>query len=210
MTSLIVVDMQYDFMPGGSLAVNEGDIIVPIVNEIYNYLSSSITVFTQDFHPSNHVSFHINNPGSTIYKPWVLDSGVSQVMWPVHCVQGSDGAKLHSALNIKPTDKIFQKGTKQNCDSYSGFGSPNMIDENTGLLDYLHSVSIKSVVVVGLATDYCVKATALHAKQYGFQVYLVLSACRGVDVDSTNKSINEMKAAGVVIVNDLEHLKTLI
>lgn len=206
-TSLIVVDVQPDFCPTGALEVKEGDQVIPVINQIRAYLPNAIKVFTQDYHPRDHASFQINNPGSTLFNEWVLSNGTKQMMWPPHCVQGTPGADLHSALVRNPEDRVFQKGTKTMIDSYSGFGAPDLSDENTGLLDYLRAEKVTRVVVVGLATDYCVKATAMDAKKYGFDVYLVLSACRSVSPDVTS-SIAEMTAVGIHIVQNFIDLGT--
>ena len=208
-TALIIVDPQNDFCPGGSLAVNEANLIMPIINNLRDYLTTkynTIVCITQDWHPKDHVSFHENNPGSTMFQPHTLENGIEQMMWPVHCVQDSDGAKFHNELITKNSDQIFQKGCKLSVDSYSGFGSPDLIEENTKLLGYLYRIWINRVVIVGLATDYCVKATALHAVKYKYKTYVVLNACRGVDIKTTQIAIEEMRNAGVIIVQDQSEL----
>jgi nicotinamidase/pyrazinamidase len=196
-TALIVVDVQNGFCSGGSLPVPNGDTVVPVINQLRSFLSvhfKAITVLTKDWHPADHCSFMINNPGSTLFQPWKLANGVMQMMWPVHCVQNTKDAEFHPALYVKTTDPKFKKG-KFGTDSYSGFGDATMKLEDTGLLTYLLSKWVYRVVVVGLATDYCVKATIMHAQEFGFQSYLVLSCCRGVDLKSTTAAIEEMRTS---------------
>lgn len=231
-TSLIVVDVQNGFCTGGGLPVPDGDAVVPVINQLRAYLSvfhKAITVLTQDFHPPTHWSFHINNPGSTLFQMWELANGVMQMMWPVHCVQGTKDADFHPALYVKETDRKFKKGKHEKTDSYSGFGDATMKLEDTGLLDYLLSMWVYRVIVVGLATDYCVKATIMHVQEFGFQSYLVLSACRGVAPESTAAAIEEMRTSHldadgkpkivkrtgrpmipIIIVADLNELKRVL
>ena len=209
-TAFIVVDVQYDFLQDGALSITDANSVIPIINQTRAYLSSKVnalTVFTKDFHPVDHVSFQNNNIGSQLFETITLPNGVKQIIWPSHCVQGTIGSELHPHLYYKETDRVFLKGTKRDHDSYSGFGSPNMKDENTGLLNYLRSKWVSRVVIVGLATDHCVKATALHAIENGFQVYIILSACRGVSPDTTKISIREMTFKGIIVLDNLDELK---
>jgi nicotinamidase/pyrazinamidase len=201
-TAFLIIDAQFDFMPknvhfpdGGTLSVAEGDLIIPVINQIRAWLYEkfrAITVFSQDWHPANHCSFQRNNQGSTLLQPWKLPSGEMQMMWPAHCVQGTPGAQIHPSIYRQIWDLIVQKG-KFGVDSYSAFGDPTMKVEDTGLLTYLLSMWVYRVVVTGIATDYCVKFTVLHAQEFGFQTYLVLSACRGVASESTVAAIEEMR-----------------
>ena len=199
MNALIVIDVQNDFVPGGALAVPEGDQVVPICNAIQPALD--LVVATQDWHPPNHGSFAANHPGTRIGE--VVDlNGLPQILWPVHCVQNTSGATFVPGLDTRRVARVFQKGTDPAIDSYSGFFD-NGHRKSTGLGDYLKSSGVSDVYVAGLATDYCVKFTALDARQLGFRVYLVEDACRGVNLKpgDVNVAIEEMKRAGVSIVH---------
>lgn len=205
MNALILIDLQYDFMPGGALAVAEGDRIVPIANQLLPHFD--LAVATQDWHPANHGSFASQHPGK---KPGdvVLLEGVSQVLWPDHCVQGSHGAELHHDLNLGQLDHVVQKGTDPTIDSYSGFYD-NGHRRATGLANYLRERQVTDVYILGLAADYCVKFTALDAVQEGFKTWLIEDGCRGVNLkpDDVDEAIQEMKTAGVRIArsNELEY-----
>jgi nicotinamidase/pyrazinamidase len=196
--ALIIVDIQNDFCSGGSLAVKDGEQIIQGINKIQD--TFEIVVATQDFHPKNHKSFASNNPGKKIGELGVLH-GQPQVMWPNHCVQGTPGADFHPDLNFTRVNKIFQKGTNPEVDSYSGFFD-NDKKTSTGLSEYLQSQKVTHVVVVGLALDYCVKATALDAVKEGFEVTLLVAATKPVNLspDDGNKAILEMRKAGINVV----------
>lgn len=195
--ALILVDIQNDFCPGGALAVPDGDQVVAVANRIQK--AFDLVVATQDWHPADHKSFADNhenrNPGEVID----LD-GLSQVLWPVHCVQGSDGAAFRDDLDMEGVARVFQKGTDAGIDSYSGFFD-NGHRKATGLGDYLRGKKVERVFVMGLATDYCVKFTALDAAKEGFAVTLVEDGCRAVNLAEGDgeKAIEEMRAAGVEI-----------
>jgi nicotinamidase/pyrazinamidase len=178
--ALIAVDVQNDFIPGGSLAVNEGDRVVPALNMLIPKFRTR--VFTRDWHPENHVSFSDD--------PQFVDKS-----WPAHCVQGTPGAEFHKDLEVPDDAIIVSKATDPDQDAYSAF-------EGTGLADTLHERGIKRVMVGGLATDYCVKATALDAIREGFEAVVVLDACRGVDVPpgTAKAAVEEMKAAGAKVI----------
>ena len=196
--ALIIVDIQNDFLPGGALAVNEGDQIIPLVNSIQNQFD--LIVATQDWHPANHGSFAANHQEKTPGE--VIDLyGLTQVLWPVHCVQNSPGAEFASDLDMKEVAKIFHKGTDPNIDSYSGFFD-NGRKKKTGLGDFLQSEGVTHVYVVGLATDYCVKYTALDAASLGFQTTVIKDACRGVNLqpNDTEDALSEMLAKGIKIM----------
>src|SRR3954470_13475270 len=158
MRALILVDLQYDFMPGGALAVAHGDDTIAVANRVLPHFS--VVAATQDWHPRNHESF--------------------KSTWPVHCVQGTHGAELHADLDRARITEVIQKGTDPAIDSYSGFFD-NAHEKETGLADWLRSRWIEQVYVMGLATDYCVKATALDAKELGFDVKLIEDGCRAVE-----------------------------
>jgi nicotinamidase/pyrazinamidase len=196
--ALIVVDVQNDFVPGGALAVPEGDLIVPICNRLMK--AFDLVVATQDWHPANHGSFAVNHPGKQIGDIIELN-GLQQILWPAHCVQNTQGAMFVEGLETDRFDRVFQKGTDPAIDSYSGFFD-NGHRKETGLATYLKMKGVNDVYVCGLATDYCVKFTALDAKQLGFGVHLVRDACRGVNLKpgDVEAAIAEMKSAGVEIV----------
>lgn len=199
MRALILVDIQNDFCPGGALAVSEGDRIVPIVNRLMK--AYDLVVATQDWHPPTHGSFASNHPGKQPGDMHEL-AGAPQVMWPDHCVQATPGAEFHPDLDMKPVEAIFRKGTDPAIDSYSGFYD-NGHAKSTGLAGYLKDKDVTEVAVVGLATDYCVKFTALDALAAGFGVTLIEDAARGVNLSpgDVEKAVAELKAAGVRVVN---------
>lgn len=198
MKALILVDLQNDFLPGGALAVPDGDKIIPIVNALQEMFP--LVVATQDWHPANHGSFAANHPGKNPFEEIELN-GLPQTLWPVHCVQGSQGAELAATLNRKRIAKIFPKGTDPGIDSYSGFFD-NGHRKSTGMGEWLKSQGVTEVFVCGLATDYCVKFTALDAMQMGFKTHLIEDASRGVNLhpDDVKNSIQEVKRAGVVVM----------
>ncbi|QDV04619.1 nicotinamidase/pyrazinamidase [Planctomycetes bacterium Poly30] len=197
--ALILVDLQNDFMPGGSLAVADGDSTVAVANGLMaNY---DLVVATQDWHPSNHGSFAANHPGLNPGEVIEL-GGLTQVLWPVHCVQGTPGASFHSGLDVGGIHAVVRKGEDPGVDSYSGFFD-NGGERSTGLSALLRERGITAVDVMGLATDYCVRFTALDAKREGFQVRLLRSGCRGVELSpgDIDAALAEMSAAGVVLVD---------
>jgi nicotinamidase/pyrazinamidase len=195
--ALILVDLQNDFVPGGALAVPEGDQIVPAANRLADRFG--LVVATQDWHPREHGSFAANHDGK---KPGeVIDlNGLAQILWPVHCVQGTPGAEFLKGLKTDKITKVFQKGADPAVDSYSGFYD-NGRRHSTGLGEYLKAQGVKRVCVCGLATDYCVKFTVLDALRDGFEVVLAEDACRGVNLqpDDSKKAIEEMKKAGAKV-----------
>lgn len=198
MTALILVDIQNDFLPGGALAVPEGDQIIPVVNRILPRFE--LVVATQDWHPPDHGSFAASHPGRRPFEQIELE-GLPQTLWPVHCVQQTGGALFAPTLDTRRIARIFPKGTERGIDSYSGFFD-NGHRRATGLGDWLRQQSVTRVVVAGLATDYCVKFTARDAVAEGFAVTLVEDACRGVNLQPTDvaTALTELRAAGVTIV----------
>jgi len=198
MTALIIVDVQNDFCPGGALAVAGGDLIVPLINSILPRFD--VVVATQDWHPRDHASFAANHPGTQVGQVIEL-GGLAQVLWPVHCVQNTPGAALRADLDTSGLDGVFQKGTDPLVDSYSGFFD-NGRRHATGLGDYLQRRGVTSVFVCGLATDYCVKWTALDALSLGFGTTVVSDACRGVElqVGDSVRALEEVRAVGGRIV----------
>lgn len=197
-TALIIVDMQKDFCPGGALAVPQGDEIVKTINDL-QLKSYDLIITTQDFHPKNHKSFASNNQGKKVGELGEINGQV-QVMWPDHCVQGTDGVSFHPQLDLKKVNKNFTKGSNPEVDSYSGFFD-NDKKSSTGLGEFLKEKNISKVDVVGLALDYCVKATALDAKNLGFDTTVILEATRAVNLspDDGENAIVELKKAGVQI-----------
>jgi nicotinamidase/pyrazinamidase len=202
MNALIVVDLQNDFVPGGALAVPEGDAIVPLVNSIQPRFD--LIVATQDWHPADHGSFAANHSGRKVYETIDL-AGLPQVLWPVHCVQGTSGAALVSSLDTSRIARVFQKGTDPAIDSYSGFFD-NGHRKATGLGDHLRQRGVTRAYVCGLATDYCIKFTALDARQLGFETFLIEDASRGVNVKPGDvaRAVEEMRRANVQITQAAE------
>lgn len=197
--ALLLVDIQYDFLPGGALAVKDGDAILTPIMAIIPQFENIIA--TQDWHPGNHGSFAANHSGK---KPGEIINlgGLDQILWPIHCVQNSEGARFHQSLPIDRLNKIFQKGTDPEIDSYSGFYD-NGRKKSTGLASYLKSANIDTLYIAGLAADYCVKYTALDAISEGFQTYVFHDCTRAVNLqkDDFEKAINEMKSKGVNIIH---------
>jgi len=199
MKALILVDIQNDFIPGGSLAVKDGDAVVPVANKLQDQFD--FIVATQDWHPANHGSFAENHEDRKIGEVIKL-SGLPQILWPVHCVQKSEGSKFHPKLSLNKVSKIFLKGTNPEIDSYSGFYD-NGHRKSTGLADYLKENNITAVYICGLATDYCVKFTALDAQTEGFETFVIEDACRGVNLNpgDVENALQEMEAKGCTIIN---------
>ena len=199
MRAFIVVDMQYDFLPGGALAVPEGDQVIPVINALMPKFN--LVVATQDWHPANHGSFATNHPNKNPGE--VIDlNGLAQVLWPVHCVEGTHGAELSVDLDRNRIQRIFQKGTDPGIDSYSGFFD-NGHRKSTGLAEYLRSRDVDDVYIAGLTTDYCTKFTALDAIKENFNTWLFIDATRAVNLQAGDfeKAIGEMKENGVHILD---------
>ncbi len=196
--ALILTDIQNDFLPGGALAVPEGDAVIPVANRLQE--AFPLVLATQDWHPAGHLSFAINHPGKKEYEQIDL-FGLPQTLWPPHCVQGTTGAALSGALKQAKIAKIFQKGTDPAIDSYSGFFD-NGHRKATGLGDWLTQQGIEEVYLCGLATDYCVKFSALDAVRLGFRTFLIPEACRGINLrpDDSDRAVDEMRRAGVTVV----------
>lgn len=194
--ALIVIDVQNDFCPGGLLAVTDGDAIIPQINGLM--ADFPVRVLTQDWHPADHSSFAANHPGAAAFSMVEMPYG-PQVLWPVHCVQGSDGAKFHADIVTDAADLIIRKGFRRAIDSYSAFFE-NDHTTPTGLEGYLRGRGITAVTLVGLATDFCVAYSALDAARLGFGVTVLEGACRAIDLNgSLAASRSLMQAAGVAI-----------
>ena len=175
--ALIVVDVQNDFCPGGRLAVQKGDEVVPVINALAQRFAN--VVLTQDWHPPGHQSFATSHPGRKPFDSIKLPYG-EQVLWPDHCVQGSDGAALHKDLSVPQAQLLIRKGYNKDVDSYSAFLEADR-KTRTGLEGYLEERGIKRVFVCGLATDFCVAWTALDARKLGFAAAVIEDACRAID-----------------------------
>lgn len=196
--ALLIIDVQNDFCSHGALAVPQAEAIIPLINDMQTYFDELIA--TQDWHPANHMSFAANQLGRKIGET-IKIGGISQILWPIHCVQNSHGAMFHPDLHISPTIQIIRKGTDPSIDSYSAFFD-NAHLKKTELDDYLQSKNITTLYLVGLATDYCVKYSALDAIFLGYETYVITDACRGVNLnkDDTEKALQEMHQTGVHIV----------
>ncbi len=203
MKALIVVDVQYDFLPGGALEVPEGDKILPVVNELMEKFDW--VVATKDWHPADHGSFAANHHGKKPGDVIELD-GLEQILWPVHCVQNTKGAAFSESLNTGHFKKVFVKGTDPGIDSYSGFYD-NGHRKSTGLSDYLKDHGVDQVYIAGLAADYCVKYTALDAVREGFETFLFKAGTRAVNMEPGDfeKAITEMEEKGVQVISGDHH-----
>lgn len=189
----IIIDAQNCFVPGGSLAVKEGDQIVPLVNRIAH--SFPHVVMTQDWHTPHHISFASSHPGKKPFETTDLAYG-TQVLWPDHCVQGTAGAELVKGLDVPHAELIIRKGYRDKVDSYSAFNEADR--KPTGLAAYLRERGLKRVFLAGLATDFCVAWSAVDARKDGFDTYVIEDACRGIDANgSLAQAWDDMKKAGV-------------
>ncbi|CAN0621556.1 Nicotinamidase [Burkholderia multivorans] len=194
---LLVIDVQNDFMPGGALAVPDGDAVVPVINALAAHFDQ--VVLTQDWHPRGHVSFAANHPGHAPFSMLALPYG-EQVLWPVHCVQGTEGAALHRDLDIPHARMVIRKGHDARVDSYSAFVEADR-KTPTGLAGYLRELGAKRVWCCGLATDYCVAWSALDARAAGFDAAVIDDACRAIDLNgSLANAWQQLQAAGVTRV----------
>lgn len=192
--ALIVIDVQNDFCPGGALAVADGDAILPRINALMDYFA--VKVLTQDWHPADHASFAANHEGAAPFSMIEMPYG-PQVLWPSHCVQGTEGAAFHKDLRTDPADLVIRKGFRPAIDSYSAFFE-NDHTTPTGLEGYLKTRGVTDLTLVGLATDFCVAYSAIDAAKLGFAVTVLEGACRAIDLDgSLDKARADMRAAGV-------------
>jgi nicotinamidase/pyrazinamidase len=193
-SALLVIDVQNGFLPGGSLAVKDGDQVIPVINRIAKGFAE--VVMTQDWHTAGHISFASSHPGKKPFEVIDLPYG-KQVLWPDHCVQGTDSAALSKDLSIPQAELVVRKGHHKDVDSYSAFTEADG-KTTTGLAAYLKKRQLQRLFVAGLATDFCVAWTALDARKAGFEVYVVEDACRGIDTQgSLAKAWAEMTKAGV-------------
>ena len=198
MKALILVDLQNDFLPGGTLAVKNGNEVIPIINRLLKQ-NFDVVVATKDWHPHDHGSFadiHGKLPGERIDL-----NGLEQILWPIHCVQGSKGAEFAPGWDSSQVEKIFYKGTDKSIDSYSTFFD-NGHRKSTGLADYLKEANVNEIYIAGLATDYCVKYSVFDACRLGFNTYVVADACRGVNINpkDAEDALEEMRQIGAKII----------
>lgn len=200
--ALLLVDLQNDFCSGGSLAVNEGDLTITIANQAMNYFKSinQSVIASKDWHPSNHKSF-ASQSNKKIGDFGELN-GLPQVWWPDHCIQQSFGSEFHSDLTNNLIDKVIYKGQDPEIDSYSAFFD-NGKRQKTELHDWLITNNITQLTIMGLATDYCVKFTALDALELGYEVNILVDGCRGVNLnaDDSNNALHEMASKGAKLIN---------
>ncbi|MFN2540698.1 MAG: bifunctional nicotinamidase/pyrazinamidase [Chthoniobacterales bacterium] len=198
MNALIIVDVQNDFLPGGSLPVPRGNEVIPLVNNLQTQFE--LVVATQDWHPPNHGSFATNHPGKNPGDRIMLE-GIEQILWPVHCVQKTPGSEFAPALERKRFARVFQKGVDPRIDSYSAFFD-NAHRRATGLGDDLKERGVIDVYLCGLALDYCVKYSALDARELGFNTHVIVDACRGINLapGDVDLAIKEMKASGARVM----------
>ena len=197
MKALLLIDVQIDFLPGGALAVADGDAVVAVANSLVD--EHELVIATQDWHPADHRSFASQHDGHEIGEVIDLD-GLDQVLWPDHCVQGSAGAAFASDLRVERIDHVVRKGTDRNVDSYSGFFD-NARRKATGLHELLVGLDVDAVDIVGLATDYCVQFSALDAADLGYATTVIADGCRAVELEpgDRDRAIAAMREAGVTV-----------
>ncbi|HEX6441709.1 MAG TPA: bifunctional nicotinamidase/pyrazinamidase [Stellaceae bacterium] len=194
---LLVVDVQNDFCPGGALAVPDGDEIVPVINRLARHFTH--VVMTQDWHPPGHRSFASAHAGKAPFEIVEVEYG-AQTLWPDHCVQGTSGGSFHPGLDLPQVELIVRKGYRPGVDSYSAFRE-NDRRTPTGLAGYLRERGFERMTVCGLALDYCVFFSAIDAREAGFEVAVVLDACRGIDLDGSQaRSLAAMREAGIRLI----------
>lgn len=198
--ALIMIDIQNDFCSGGALAVERGEEIVPLVNQLQNEFA--VKVLTQDWHPQDHKSFADNHEGKQPYEMTEMPYG-PQVLWPSHCVQSTNGAAFHEDLKTDSTDLVVRKGFRPHIDSYSAFFE-NDHTTPTGLSGYLRERGVDTLHMVGLATDFCVRFSAVDAAKQGFKVIVHLNACRAIDLNgSLKEALDEMESQGVKFAGEM-------
>ncbi|WLG82357.1 bifunctional nicotinamidase/pyrazinamidase [Pseudomonas cucumis] len=201
--ALLVIDVQNDFIPGGQLPVPEGDLIVPLINRLGRQFKQ--VIIAQDWHPPGHASFASSHPGRKPYDVIQLPYG-EQTLWPEHCVRATPGAEFHPELDLPHVHLIIRKGCNPDIDSYSAFLEADRIT-TTGLAGYLKERGIDTVYMVGLALDFCVMFSALDARAAGFNAFVVMDACRAIDLDgSLAAAIERMQVAGVGLIPSTEIL----
>ncbi|TPG84671.1 bifunctional nicotinamidase/pyrazinamidase [Pseudomonas mandelii] len=200
-TALLVIDVQNDFIPGGQLPVPEGDLIVPLINRLGARFTQ--VIIAQDWHPAGHASFASSHPGHASYDIIQLPYG-EQTLWPDHCVRATPGAELHKDLHLPHAQLIIRKGCNPDIDSYSAFLEADRTT-TTGLAGYLKERGVDTVYLVGLALDFCVMFSALDARAAGFNAFVVMDACRAIDLDgSLAAAIDRMQGAEVGLIQSTE------
>jgi nicotinamidase/pyrazinamidase len=201
-TALLIIDVQNDFCPGGNLAVEEGDRIIPTINAIAGRFP--MVVATKDWHPQGHISFASRHPGKNVQDTVETPDG-NQILWPDHCVQGTPGAEFHPDLDLRPVNLVLHKGSKPDLDSYSAFFE-NDKNTETGLRSLLQGLGFERVVVCGLAADVCVYFSAVDAKSVGFETAVVWDATRGVDIPagSVDSARRDMESRGISFIESSE------
>ena len=193
---LLIVDVQNDFCPGGALAVPDGDAIIPAVNRLAR--SFAHVILTQDWHPPGHASFASSHPGKRPFEAIEVSYG-TQILWPDHCVQGTQGARFHLELDVPHAELVVRKGFRSAIDSYSAFRENDRLTP-TGLAGYLRERGLERITMCGLATDFCVAFSAVDGREAGFAVTVVTGACRGIDIDgSAARAMRSMSEAGVSV-----------
>jgi nicotinamidase/pyrazinamidase len=200
MKALLLIDIQNDFIPGGALAVPNGDKILDTVNKMQDHFD--LVIATQDWHPANHKSFASQHEGKQVFDTIDLD-GLKQVLWPDHCVQGTTGAAFSPKLEINRIESIFRKGTDANIDSYSGFYDNGHL-KSTGLADFLKGKGVTEIYLVGLAGDYCVYFSAKDAIAEGFQTYLIEDAIRSINDNDFEKAKEDIISKGGKVIRSTE------
>jgi len=205
--AFIVIDMQYDFMNGGSLAVKGGNEIVPTINKLRAKFDGELVVFSQDWHPKGHVSFASSHPGAAVFTLLKLENGTSQMMWPDHCVQGTHGAEFHADVVTAQSDEVIQKGFQPDVDSYSAFAD-NTGHHPTRLHDLLQQHKVTEVYVCGLASDYCVNFSCQDAVKRGYRTFIIEDAVAGVAPESIAQAFETLKSLGVTKIRSTD-IKTL-
>ena len=200
MKALLLVDLQNDFLPGGALAVHEGNQIIPLINEMIHY-PFDIVVATKDWHPPDHGSFFNNHEGKK-HGDHILLGGLDQILWPAHCVQGTWGSEFAPGWDCTEIDKVIYKGTEPLIDSYSTFYD-NGFRKSTGLETYFKEKNIKDIFIAGLATEYCVTYSVIDALQLGFRVFVIVDACRGINLEPNDVEIAlaRMSRAGAALIS---------
>lgn len=208
MQALILVDLQNDFLPGGALAVPEGDRVIPVANCLQEAFGRVIA--TKDWHPEDHGSFASQHPGHEVGEVIEL-YGLDQILWPDHCVQGTPGAEFAPGLETRRVEKVFYKGTDRQIDSYSAFYD-NAHRRSTGLGEYLKAEGLEEIVLLGLATDYCVLFSVLDALELGFEVHLITDGCRPVDLEPGDgeRALDKMRERGATFVTSDDVLGALV
>lgn len=198
-SALLVIDMQYDFMSGGSLEVKNANKLIEPVNRLMK-LGWGLVAASKDWHPENHISFASNHKGHSAFEEITLHTGDRQVLWPAHCIQHTHGAEIHREINREAIDEIIYKGQNLQIDSYSAFFDNNHL-EKTAMDDLLKKKDIEHICVVGLARDYCVKWTAMDGRQLGYHTYFIFDATKPVHADTDDEVRKELKNARVKIVH---------